>query len=272
VRPEPGKGLALIDWAQQEFGIAAALSGDPAMLKAYASGDPYSDFAVLAGATNPTEARERYKTCALGVQNGMGRDALARQAGIPRAAASELLLQHRRTFPQFWTWSEQVEAQALLTGTLQTVFGWRVLVGRDANPRFVRNFPMQANGAEMLRLACYLATEASVSVCATLHDALLIEAPLSGLNAAIAKTEQAMGEASEVVLDGFRLRTAVRPVPYPETLGNPKDSTIWAFIDQVLGERVGRTPVHQRHASCSSMPARSISLSVPNKSTPYGSQ
>lgn len=88
----------------------------------------------------------------------MGRDALARQTGISKGAATELLIQHHRTFPQFWTWSDQVEAEALLTGRLQTVFGWHVSVGPDANPRFLRNFPVQANGAEMLRLACCLVT------------------------------------------------------------------------------------------------------------------
>jgi hypothetical protein len=30
IRPEPGKALAYVDWEQQEFGIAAALSGDRA--------------------------------------------------------------------------------------------------------------------------------------------------------------------------------------------------------------------------------------------------
>lgn len=31
IKPAPGCGVAYVDWAQQEFGIAAALSGDPAM-------------------------------------------------------------------------------------------------------------------------------------------------------------------------------------------------------------------------------------------------
>ena len=39
IKPAPGYGLAYIDWSQQEFGIAAALSGDAAMSAAYASGD-----------------------------------------------------------------------------------------------------------------------------------------------------------------------------------------------------------------------------------------
>ena len=37
IKPLAGHGLAYIDWIQQEFGIAAALSGDPAMLEAYQS-------------------------------------------------------------------------------------------------------------------------------------------------------------------------------------------------------------------------------------------
>lgn len=35
IQPPPGRGLAYIDWSQQEFGIAAALSGDPLMADAY---------------------------------------------------------------------------------------------------------------------------------------------------------------------------------------------------------------------------------------------
>src|SRR5262249_31073511 len=45
IKPPPGHGLAYIDWSQQEFGIAAALSGDPNMIAAYRSGDPYLAFA-----------------------------------------------------------------------------------------------------------------------------------------------------------------------------------------------------------------------------------
>ncbi len=40
IKPKLGTGLAVIDWRHQEFGIAAALSGDAAMKTAYSSGDP----------------------------------------------------------------------------------------------------------------------------------------------------------------------------------------------------------------------------------------
>src|SRR5262249_27157597 len=45
IKPAEGMALAYVDYEQQEFGIAAALSGDAAMKDAYASGDPYLAFA-----------------------------------------------------------------------------------------------------------------------------------------------------------------------------------------------------------------------------------
>jgi DNA polymerase I len=84
IKPAPGYGVAYIDWSQQEFGIAAALSGDANMLAAYQSGDPYLAFAKQAGAV-PQDAtkdthgpqRDLFKQCVLAVQYGMGPDALA---------------------------------------------------------------------------------------------------------------------------------------------------------------------------------------------------
>ena len=76
---------------------------------------------------------------------------------------------------------------------------------------------MQANGAEMLRLACCLATERGIEVCAPVHDAVLICAPLERLDADVARMQDAMREASRIVLDGFELghRCQNRPLPRP---------------------------------------------------------
>ena len=79
IRPAPGMAVAYVDFEQQEFGIAAALSGDSAMAEAYRSGDPYLAFGKQAGAipadgTKTTHAAERalFKACTLAVQYGMG--------------------------------------------------------------------------------------------------------------------------------------------------------------------------------------------------------
>ena len=112
--------------------------------------------------------------------------------------------------------SDGVENHALLRREQQSVFGWCIAVGAEANPRGIRNFPMQANGAEMLRLACCLATESGIKVCMSNHDALLIEAPLNELDETIAAARQIMAEASAMVLDGLALRTDVRTALAPE--------------------------------------------------------
>ena len=51
---------------------------------------------------------------------------------------------------------------------------------------------MQANGAEMLRIACILMTEVGIRVCAPVHDAVLIEAPLEELEARIQQAQELM--------------------------------------------------------------------------------
>ena len=159
IKPPPGYGVAYVDWSQQEFGIAAALSGDMAMQAAYLSGDPYLAFAkqaraVPADATKTThgQQRERFKQCVLAVQYGMEERSLALRIGQPPIVARDLLRAHHERYCTFWRWSDAALDTAMLTGALYTVFGWHVYVAEKPNPRSLRNFPIQANGAEMLRL------------------------------------------------------------------------------------------------------------------------
>ena len=82
-----------------------------------------------------------------------------RNSTLLRLEPENCLRLHRVTYPQYWRWSDAIRDTAVLQGRLQAVFGWSVYVGVNANPRSLRNFPLQANGAEMLRLACCMATE-----------------------------------------------------------------------------------------------------------------
>ena len=91
---------------------------------------------------------------------------MAQRIGQPEVVARELVRKHRETYPAFWRWSQGAVDYAMLHGQLHTVFGWHVHVGPEANPRSLANFPCQANGAEMLRLACCSATEHGVTICA----------------------------------------------------------------------------------------------------------
>jgi hypothetical protein len=247
IQPPPGHGIAYIDWSQQEFGIAAALSGDQAMCAAYLSGDPYLAFAKQAGAV-PADAtkdshgptRELFKTCALGVQYGMEAQSLAERIGQPPAMARDLLRAHHETYRTFWRWSDAAVNHAMLRGSLHTVFGWTVHVSEDANPRSLRNFPMQANGAEMLRLACCLATERGIEVCAPIHDAVLICAPLDQLEDDIAAMRAAMADASRLVLDGFELRSDASRVLYPDRYQDSRGVAMWQQVMNLIATTMAK--------------------------------
>jgi DNA polymerase I len=242
IRPRPGWGLAYVDWSQQEFGIAAALSQDPAMMAAYRSGDPYMAFAIQAGAVPPTATkktheaeREQFKACVLAVQYGMGEASLAIRINQPVARARQLLELHRQTYRQFWRWSDSAVDEAVLGGRLWSSFGWQIHTCDELNDRSLRNFPMQANGAEMLRMVCILLTEAGIKVCAPVHDAVLIEAPLHELDDAIALTQSLMLEASRIILDGFELGSDVKEVRYPDRYMDKRGAVMWNKVMSLIG-------------------------------------
>ena len=184
------------------------------MLAAYNSGDPYLEFAKQAGAAPPEatkethkEARGLYKQVVLAVQYGMGEQSLAYRIGKPPFEARLLLRDHHEAYPTFWEWSDRAVTFAMITGKIHTVMGWTLNVAPEPNDRSIRNFPMQANGADMLRLACCLATERGIKVCMSVHDAILIEADADKIDEAVAATQAAMAES--VANCAQRLRAAV---------------------------------------------------------------
>jgi DNA polymerase-1 len=223
------------------MGIAAALSRDDALLEAYRSGDVYLGFAKQAGLAPPEatkashgEVRERCKAVVLGTLYGMGPETLARRVGRPPCEARELLALHRVTYPRFWRWSEAAVASFELTRRIETVLGWPLHAAPEWNPRSVMNFPMQANGAEMLRLACCLATERGLAVCAPVHDAILVEAPLAEIDEHVAALQACMREASRVVLGGLELGSDAKVVRWPERYADKRGEVMWATVTRLL--------------------------------------
>ena len=75
---------------------------------------------------------------------------------------------------------------------------------------------MQANGAEILCLACCYMTEAGINVCAHVHDAVLIEVPLELLDEQIVQARAMMAQASREVLNWFELGMDVQEFRFPE--------------------------------------------------------
>jgi hypothetical protein len=244
IQPDPGWSLAYIDWSQQELGIGACLSGDARMLATYQDEDPYLFLAKLAGAvpksatrdSHPIE-RELFKRLSLGTQYGMGPVSMARSMGTTVARAEHLLQQHHEIFRTFWKWSDSAVNYAQLNGHIHTRFGWRVFIDHDPNVRALRNFPMQANGAEMLRLACILCHRQGITIHAPVHDALMIGAPTVDIQDAVRTTQNCMAEASRLVLDGFPLKSDAHVVTWPDRYMDKRGQATWATMCGVLAER-----------------------------------
>jgi hypothetical protein len=243
IKPRGGRAVAYVDWSQQEFGIAAAFSNDSNMLTAYRSGDPYLAFAKQAGAvpehaTKQSHKRQRglFKACSLGVQYGMGSESLSESIGECVDLGRELLRLHKQTYSNFWRWTGAAVDHAELFGYLQTVFGWRLHVGADSNPRSLSNFPCQANGAEMLRLACSMMVERGVGLCAPIHDAVLIEGPSDSIGDVVQDAQACMREASAIVLGGFELETDADIIDYPNRFEDERGVEMWRLVTGILAE------------------------------------
>lgn len=244
IKPEPGMALAYIDWAQQEFGIAAALSKDPAMMHAYQSADPYIEFAKMAKRWRedaPPREKDRirtlFKRTALGLLFMITKYGLSRQLGISLEEAQGLIDLHKKVFPKYWEWSDGVYDYAILSGEIHTVFGWYLHVTKGTRESTIRNFPMQGNGSEMMRHASWLVYKKGIKLCATIHDALLIEAPAGEIDEAIRVTQECMREASELILPGFPLKSEAERFIYPERFVDDDGLELWNKLQQLLAKR-----------------------------------
>jgi DNA polymerase I-like protein with 3'-5' exonuclease and polymerase domains len=182
------------------------------------------------------EEREILKQCVLGISYGMESKTLATRIKQPEIVARELLRAHRNTYRQFWKWSDAAVDVAMQGKPLHTVFRWTIRIGDRPNARSLRNYPMQGNGAEMLRLACCLGIERGVEIVAPVHDAVLICAPLDRLDQDIATMRAAMAEASRGVLAGFELRTDVSITRFPDRYADKRGVKDWEKVMQLLAQ------------------------------------
>jgi hypothetical protein len=174
-----------LDWRTQEVAVAAALSGDPALLDAYRGGDVYHTLARNSGLTddpdpkhwkdNNQPMRQRMKALQLGINYGMGVPSLAKGLDRHPLIASNLIEFHRRAYPRFWTWREEQVQSAMLARRCETIFGWPLHLTTSPNKRTLYNFPVQGGGAEMLRLAAWRLCEAGFVPNMLVHDGILFE-------------------------------------------------------------------------------------------------
>lgn len=193
MRPPEGWQYTSIDYAAEEFLIAACESGDINMMLAYdtptAGGEPdvYLNFAVLANAAPKTATKKThglirtvFKTVVLGKQFSLGVDnmrvKLAAATGrkdFPLSEAQRLNDLHKQTFSTYWDWVREITHTYRSGIPLKTRDGLYLFCD-NPNTLSAGNFPIQGAGGAILRNAVRYAQRAGVLVIAPLHDALYI--------------------------------------------------------------------------------------------------
>ena len=242
IAPPPGWGLVEIDYAAQEVLIMAALSGDPAMLEDYLSGDPYLRFGIRAGlipagATKEHPLRKACKEVVLGMNYGMTPYGIMAKTGKSLAWAHR---RHRQVYPVFHEWLANMIVAAKFRGVIESPFCWPMVVTANTPQRTLMNYPAQSSGADMMRIATIAATEAGIAVCAPVHDAVWIMAPLRELDATTEHMCELMRRASIAVTGGYPCRTEVAAiVRYPQCLGDvrvreDRGQAMWLEVNSLI--------------------------------------
>ena len=173
------------DWRTQEVAVAGALSGDATLISDYAAGDVYHALARLCGLTQEPDpviwkrtspaVRDQMKRLQLAINYGMGVPSLARGLDRHPIIAGIIIDRHRRTYPIFWKWRAEMVQRAMLERCVESTYGWPLRISFAPNKRTLYNFPMQAGGAEMLRIATVRMCEAGIVPVMLVHDAVLLE-------------------------------------------------------------------------------------------------
>jgi DNA polymerase I-like protein with 3'-5' exonuclease and polymerase domains len=233
-----------VDLVSAEFGIAGALSGDQAMLDAYRSReDVYLHLAKMAGAVPPDATkkshpaqRKLYKVGMLGAQYGQTPFGLSRKAGIPLWIAQWVHHNLRKVYPIYWRWIEKRVLLAEIAGRISTPLGWSMPVDKETSYNTLCNFPMQGACADIMRLAGSMMVDEGLALCATVHDAVLIEAPVERIEADVEVAKRCWSQASDIVLGGFALDADAKIICSPDVYDDEDGKQMWKRLMGVLDD------------------------------------
>ncbi len=198
----PGRLIASADYSQIELRIMAHLSGDAALLKAFADGlDVHRATAAeifgLLPAEVSSEQRRYAKVINFGLIYGMSGFGLAKALGIDNAAARNYIERYFLRFSGVRHYMDQTRAQAKAQGYVETVFGRRLYLPEISSPNGPRraaaeraaiNAPMQGTAADLIKMSM-VAVQAAIDarglgtrIIMQVHDELVFELPESELD------------------------------------------------------------------------------------------
>jgi len=198
----PGCQIASADYSQIELRIMAHISGDPALLKAFADGlDVHRATAAEVfgiGLEQVSSEQRRYaKVINFGLIYGMSSFGLAKALGIDNTAAKNYIQRYFERFAGVKRYMDDTRAQAKAQGYVETVFGRRLYLPEINSPNGPRragaeraaiNAPMQGTAADLIKLSMVAvqhaldAQQRGTKMIMQVHDELVFEVPESEVN------------------------------------------------------------------------------------------
>ena len=193
----PGHQIISADYSQIELRIMAHLSGDPGMLRAFASGEDIhrATAAEIFGVTVDqvdSEQRRAAKVINFGLMYGMSAFGLAGNLGVERSAAQMYMDKYFTRFAGVKQFMDDIRQQAKSQGDIETVFGRRLWLPEINSPNGPRrqgaeraaiNAPMQGTAADLIKMAMvavqdWLDTDKlGARMVMQVHDELVLEVP-----------------------------------------------------------------------------------------------
>ena len=193
----PGHMIASADYSQIELRIMAHISGDEALLKAFAEGlDVHRATAAevfgLAPDQVSSEQRRYAKVINFGLIYGMSSYGLAKALGIDNTAAKNYIDRYFQRFAGVRHYMDATKAQAKARGYVETVFGRRLYLPEINSPNGPRragaeraaiNAPMQGTAADLIKMSMVAVQQAldaqgrATKMIMQVHDELVFEVP-----------------------------------------------------------------------------------------------
>jgi DNA polymerase I len=191
--------LVAADYSQIELRIAAALSGEEAMKRAFEERfDIHTATAMRLFGTDQgsvtSDMRRHAKTVNFGILYGISAFGLSERSELSRTEAAELISNYFEQYPSLKTWQEETIAFAHDTGYVETVTGRRRYLRdigsrnaamRSAAERNAINAPIQGTAADMIKRAMVLIQDRladeglQTRMLLQVHDELVFEVPQS---------------------------------------------------------------------------------------------
>ena len=214
-----GKKIVAIDYSQIELRIMAHLSGDKALLDAFAHNQDIhrttaSEVFATAFEQVTADQRRAAKAVNFGLIYGMSAFGLARQLDIKRGEAQAYIDKYFERFPGVLTYMETTRENAEKNGFVETIYGRRLYLPdinarnvprRKAAERAAINAPMQGTAADIIKRAMLLVkhwidTNAAddVKMIMQVHDELVFEIDESKLDEYIPQLVATMERAAEL--------------------------------------------------------------------------